>query len=431
VKRWRRTSDVKTTDNWLETIRTSVDWITRGWLWLCIALFPIFALAGGLGFQISAFGLGIGGLLVLLVNPSELSRLKSPWVLIYIAFLAWVWIASLWSAYKDPFFSGNGMTLFFFSGFLVTIPLIFNRLSESTKWYMRHAVIAFSVLGAGLILLDILSGYGLAIMVEPVAEGSNLNIRQADAEMNLGRGIMTYIQLAWPLAMIMTVTLTRGWIMALAFLAALILAAELNRLSLSFPTLVVSGLFALLAWRRPRFGLMLALALAMASLLLAPAIGWLSGFVSEAQLNQIPMSWEHRLRMWHYSFERILERPLFGHGFDVSRTYAETYTARDGRDIVIVSLHPHNVGLQLWMETGFVSILMLCGFVAALTRPLLRIFKSPLRSACLTSLIVATTTHGATTIGAWQYWWWGVTVLSACLILFISQNEGEQIQLQT
>ena len=95
---------------------------------------------------------------------------------------------------------------------------------------------------------------------------------------------------------------------------------------------------------------------------------------------------------------------------------------RQGRDITIVSLHPHNIGLQLWLETGLIGVLLAAGFLMALIKPVLVFCETKPRAAAMSGLIVATALNGALTIGIWQYWWWGLIALSAGLVSLIPHN---------
>lgn len=380
---------------------------------------PVLAHAGGLGFQPFAFLLGVGGWLIIAANWREAGYLKGLWLPFFLGFTIWAWLATLWSPHADDLLLGNGVKLVVFALALVPLPMVFQRLSPQNRTLMGHALMAGTVLAAGLMLFDVMSGYSLSILVDPIRADSNIYIRQGEAERALGRGLATYSQLVWPAIILMLISFKRAWVLALAVLAAFCAAAILNRLSLTIPTLAVTTVFVALAWYKPRLGLTLAFIVAITSLVLAPLIGLISASLDESALRQLPLSWEHRVRMWAYVWDRIQENWLIGNGFDVSRTYQETFASRDGRDIVIVSLHPHNVGLQIWLETGLVGVCLAVGFVASLWRPAVKACASPARAAALTGVIIATTLTAALTIGAWQYWWWGVIALGVVLVLLL------------
>jgi len=403
----------------MKLVSQSIDVLTRFWLWFCLILMPFVAHAGGMGFQVIAFGLGIAGLLLLIFNLKQARYLKQVWFPFFIAFTLWAWVTSLWSPHEGADLFGNGFKLTVFAIFLTLMPVTFLRLSDPQKQVLAHIVMAGTVLVAGLMLFDVLSGFALSILVDPVRADSNIYVRQGEVERAIGRGLTSYTHLMWPAVILMLTTLKRGWILALAVCLAFSATAVLDRLSLTIPTLVVTASFVVMAWYKPRFGIILAITLAIASLLFASVVGILSSLFNEAALSNLPLSWEHRVRMWAYSWECIQQNWLFGNGFDASRSYQDTFRARDGRDIVIVSLHPHNIGLQLWLETGLVGVGLAVSFLLALLKPLMMFCQTNRRASAMAGLIVATALNGALTIGVWQYWWWGVIALSACIVVLI------------
>lgn len=86
----------------------------------------------------------------------------------------------------------------------------------------------------------------------------------------------------------------------------------------------------------------------------------------------LPSSVQSRVWAWELTTEKILERPITGHGIEASKEWRETFADRpvllkemidrtgidDGRWQVyrILPGHPHNMGLQLWAETGLVGV---------------------------------------------------------------------------
>jgi len=142
-------------------------------------------------------------------------------------------------------------------------------------------------------------------------------------------------------------------------------------------------------------------------ILAAPLVGVLSEAVLASLDMTLPSSWEHRLRMWAYAWQEIQNHPIIGNGFDISRTYQETYTVREGHDVAIISLHPHNIGLQIWLEIGAIGAALGALTTAMLWRPAMVFITTPARGAALAGVITASAIIGATTIGVWQFWWWG------------------------
>jgi len=401
----------------------SLDGLSRAWLWLTVLLMPVLALAGGLGFQAAGFFMGVSAILVWLADRSAADYLKSRWAFLLLVFTAWAWLSQTWSVYDGSMIGGNASLLFVLTVTLLFIPLILIRLSDRMSQRIAWAVIAAGVIGIVLMLVEAASDYALTIWADPVRVGEDPIRRRSDAEMNLGRGQVSYAQLAWPIMFLMVSKIKKGWVLAAAFLAALLMSSHLNSLTIIIPAMLVSAGFAALAWLRPRLGVFLALIFACALIALAPVLGVFASLVDAEAMRQLPLSWEHRLRMWGYSLEIIQQAPFFGQGFDSSRAFDElTFQAPDGRDIPVISLHPHNIGLQIWLETGLVGAVLACGFICALIKPALAACESPLKAVGVAGLIAATATCGAVTIGVWQHWWWALIMISASLLILRSDD---------
>jgi len=402
-----------------------LDVFARGWLWLTVILMPAIAIAGGLGFQAVGFLIGVSALLVWAVERSGAAYLRSLWAPLLLGFLFWAWLSTLWSSHVSVFFLGNASTLVGLMLTLFFMPLVFFRLSNQMKSALIWAVIIAGGVGAAFMLFDAVTGFALSMWVDPVDPGGDIIQRRSDAEMNLGRGQVSYTQLAWPIIALMILKIKRGWMVAGLFLIALSVSTLFNELNIVIPTLIISAGFALLAWCRPKLGVVLAFSVACASLAFAPIIGLVSSHFDAEFMRQLPLSWEHRLRMWAYSVELIQQSPIIGHGFDSSRAFDQlTFLAPDGRNITVISMHPHNIGLQIWLETGLIGVVLFCAFVGALVKPILRVCQSPARAMAAAGLISATATCGSVSIGIWQHWWWALIIFSACLIILLPENHS-------
>jgi len=400
----------------LQALSKGLNGVSLGSLWLAILLMPIVALAGGLGFQVTVGVIGLATLLAWLVDKSQADYLKSSWPFCFIAFAAWAWISTLWSPYEGH----NNFVLFGLLILLLFVPLIFSRLSDDAKTPLRWTVISMGLVGVALLLFDSVSGFALSFWVDPVPPGGDPELRRGNAEMNVGRGQVSYIQLLWPVAGLLMLKLKRGWILACLCFLGLAFSAYFNNLSIVFPTLIIALSVAALAWKFPRLGVIAAFSIAMASLLFAPILGILSGQMDEEMMRRLPLSWEHRVRMWTYTWELIQQAPLIGHGFDSSRVFDElTFRAPDGRDITVLSMHPHNIGLQIWLETGVIGVVLAVSFLAMLMKSVLKTCVEPIRAFTTAGLITTVATSGAVTIGVWQHWWLALIILAGSLIMLI------------
>ena len=392
----------------------------QAWLWLAILATPILALAGGLGFQVTGFFLGMSALLAWLADRTGASYLRSLWPVSLLAFTGWAWASTLWSPYDGAFWGGNAAYLFGLLLPLLLVPLLFLRLPEGGRKPLVWTVIGMGLLGVALLIIDSASHFALSLWGDPVRPGQDPKWRLGQAEMSVGRGQISYAQLLWPIAGLLLVTAKRGWILAVIGFLGLALSAYLNSLSVIIPTLLLAAGFAAIAWRNPRLGLTCAFGFAIASLVFAPLLGFLASIIDTDLMRTLPLSWEHRLRMWAYSWELIGQAPLIGHGFDSARVFNElAFRAPDGRDITVMSMHPHNIGLQIWLETGVIGVIMAVAFLLTLLRAVVKSCQRPARAFAATGLVITIAASGAVTIGLWQHWWWALIIFAASLIILI------------
>ena len=390
------------------------------WLWVSILLTPLLAIAGGLGFQLAGFFMGLSAILALVADRTGARYWRDVWPIALIGLASWAWVSMIWSPYEAKVFGGNASLLFGLLVPLLFIPLIFLRLTERAKNALGWSVVAVGVLGVALLFIDSATNFALSFWGDPVDAGQDPEWRRGQAEMNVGRGQISYAQYIWPAAALMVVKLKRGWMLAGAVLIMLAVSAQLNNLSIVIPALLLALILAAIAWRAPRVGLTLAFSLAVASVIFAPILGAVSSLLDLETLRRLPLSWEHRLRMWAYSWDLIRQAPIFGHGFDASRAFDQlTFQAPDGRDIPVMSMHPHNIGLQIWLETGLVGVCLAAGFLLALMKAAIKTCRSSVRAFAAAGLVTATAVNGAATIGVWQHWWWALIMIAACTIILL------------
>lgn len=110
---------------------------------------------------------------------------------------------------------------------------------------------------------------------------------------------------------------------------------------------------------------------------LAPVLFGVGVSMLKASGLALPGSFYSRVRGWELVGEKINEEPLRGHGLEATYNWTETYADRPEwmADAVarfgagngweryeILNSHPHNMPLQIWVETGAIG-----AFLAALT----------------------------------------------------------------
>lgn len=403
------------------TFRSLIDRVATGWLLLWLSFFAVYIHMGGLAFAGLVILLGAAGWIVWLTQRQDYPVLTRPGLVClstFLIFFLWLGASGLWSGAGPE----TAIRLAAQMALFASIPILLRTRTEQTRDTLSHILMAMSLGGVAVLALDVASGYGINTLLDPVGPGESLNKRQGEAEMNIGRGHVVYALLTPLLIALFATRLSRGRAIAasLGFVAILLVGTLLNRLAVAPVILIGAAPLFWMGFRAPRWGLRFSLGAACASILLAPLVGVISRLMGEGVMASLPMSWDHRLRMWDYSLARISEAPLIGKGLDSSRNMQDAFTTRIGVDVPFVSLHPHNLGLQTWMEAGALGAVFLTIALLTLYRPLRRLVGTdPWRSAAVSGTLMSATIASAVTVGAWQYWWWGLVGLGLALAALI------------
>jgi exopolysaccharide production protein ExoQ len=145
--------------------------------------------------------------------------------------------------------------------------------------------------------------------------------------------------------------------------------------------------------------------------------------------RQLPGSWQHRVEIWHFTASRIAEKPLFGWGFDASRSIDGGRTQfvlerPDGSEVIypgigLLPLHPHNGVLQVWLEMGAAGALLVMLLIYGIGQSLSSIGTEHgrLGGAMVSAATASALCVGLLSFGQWQSWWQASLWLSAVLCL--------------
>lgn len=129
-----------------------------------------------------------------------------------------------------------------------------------------------------------------------------------------------------------------------------------------------------------------------------------------------------RLYIWDYAAEQAYKKPIFGWGFNASRSYPvqESEYVDGGRSPL--PLHPHNNTLQVWLELGLVGLVL---FSAFLSITLLGIASMPVNSyimAAHSALFANYFVMGQTGYGIWQNWWVASIIIVTSFLKLNTKN---------
>lgn len=292
--------------------------------------------------------------------------------------------------------------------------------------YLLLAGVAMTAVAAALPQADaraatraLLAGMAVAaaLLVVEAASGGAIKSLVSDKRypvMALKAGSTILALLLWPA---LAALIDDGRRTAAAMLAAAV-AVPLAVLDgrAAFLAATAGGAVFLLAWRRPRATAYALSAVGVAGVLAAPflvldvAYPWLGGLDGGELL---PFSGRHRLEIWHFAAERILERPWTGWGLNVSRVFPGGDRILDAATGAMqMPLHPHNAALQWWLELGLPGAAAGAVAILLLARAALRLPTPAARAGGL-ALLTSGLVVSMLSYGAWQNWWLAAMGLAA------------------
>lgn len=376
-----------------------------------LVLLPVVSHAGGLGVAPLAFIMGLVGIYLHFTSSEPRFRASSTFIFL-VFFLTWLCVASLWSPYHSDDVLSNYSKLFVMGLAFYFCPTVFKQLTPESGVIAIRLFLTTTLLGGLLVLMDIWSGFKISLFFHPPSSPEDLGNRLRDVELNLGSANTLLVLLSSPYVILIKNHSQYWKIFSAVFLIVVVAMALSNNLWIGAVSTFFVILVMQLAYKFPRKTPQLVLGISSCTILFAPLIAYLSNLVIKNDLSAIPLSWEHRLRMWDYCWDKILENPILGDGFDASRMYSETWTARNGYDLPIVSMHPHNAGIQLWTEAGFIGVVLVLVLILFSVRVIGNNTSTPDRSALVSGVLVAVILISSMSYGAWQFWWWGCIFLS-------------------
>lgn len=403
--------------------------INRRAAYIIIGLCFVAGHAGGLGMTPLVTLAGIIGLLTRDISQAK-SQLRdvlmTPWVMALALFFGWIMVTTLWSSYQ-PSGMNNALMLFLGVIFYDLGRRAMIRAAGDSRVHpvnaLQKLLIYLPVIAGVVLCLDLASGFGLSYAFDPPSAGEALYKRRHDAIMNTANGIVFLILMSAPAVIIMLWTRYRGPIIAVLLLALIVISAVLNGLSVAVVAIILSITAMLLAAFYPKITLRALTAASMMLVGFAPIVSALAMTCSNNCKASLPFSWEHRLVTWSYVGERIREHPIVGHGFDASRTFDATFKTR-GFDMSVVSLHPHNAGLQIWLETGIIGAILAVVFLWYLGLEALKFAQGGRARAMATAGVFAPVILiSSVSYGVWQNWWWATLFITAGILSLVPRTK--------
>lgn len=387
---------------------------------LVFLLLPMVSQAGGLGIAaITALG---GALTLIGRGPATLFALikSAPaafWAL--MALLTYGLISGLWSPYQSTRSMPNPMILVLGLPLYVLFARAVVQHSQLQSTWLRRVWLWGTVASAVAILIDLTTGYSISLAIDPVSPGESFESRRGDLVQNLGHGVAVLTLLFPAIAVTLWQRGYFGKAGSVAVAAIILLCGQYAGMSASVFALVLALLFMGFAVLKPNLAIASLHAFVALSLISAPFIAYLATKLTSAQMATLPFSWEERLHNWRYVADKIMEHPILGHGFDSVRTFTDKHSIRGFDDRAIVSLHPHNAGLHIWVELGLIGIVLSATAIYLSYKLFVRteINCKPMIIA-LCGVGAAATVNASLTFGVWQDWWWAAIIVAFSTVVF-------------
>lgn len=262
------------------------------------------------------------------------------------------------------------------------------------------------LVGAGLLaLITCLDGLLGAPLYQAIRKASDDPLTPDLAMVKVSMGTYPLVLLFWPCARVLGASTFKGRNILAGLLFVLILvAAQATGADAPVVALLLGGL----VWLGVRFigkpvGRALIPLVSVAFIFAPMAMLWAERSGVVARLHAIvPPSWDHRLNIWAFAVDRILEHPMRGWGIDASRSFGPA-----------IPLHTHNAPLQIWLELGAFGAAMAAAFYAWLLYGVVRQTGADGRDGAMAAgAVVSYLVVGGLSFGVWQEWWLALGALA-------------------
>ncbi|MGZ8409868.1 MAG: O-antigen ligase family protein [Hyphomicrobium sp.] len=342
---------------------------------------------------------------------------RHPIAQVMILLLAWMATTTVWT-----FNPGNALLLFARSAFLIcggtALAIMLASLDQADRERLAQAVIAGFALLVFFLAFEFLTGGSIVRMALPAKYAE-----QPWIYVVVSRGSVFMALMLWPTLLAFHHFRCRmGVVAAIAGAIGIAFLTRHGATKLGVATgLATLASVSYFGRRAVVFIGSVCIALVLSMPLLA--LGSLSPQSWQAVAERLKLSAVHRLYIWQFVAERVWERPLFGWGFDASSHIPGGNTlAPIGKPLI--SLHPHNAALQIWLELGAVGTALFALLIAATVLKLARSDADRFTQATATAALATSFAVASLSYGIWQSWWLGSLVLMTVWIAGLAAASG-------
>ncbi len=337
-------------------------------------------------------------------------------------------ISAIWSPYPEKAISNAArVALLLFAGLLVKSKV--SLMSEKETKFAKNILIISSMVVWLFYIEELAFSFPIVSIIK---KSSNL---YDDYWNKLGKGASFLCLYIWPVSY-MIYTKTSKKIYPILFILINLIFSHLLPMA-AVELAILSGIFVFALTRL--FGrkfLAILFPLIITTILMFPLISLKiispNAINNSSYAEKVPPSWYHRLVIWNFSSSKAMENPLIGSGSGASRYISDNLqpekimTLPDGTDFMgyKLPLHTHNSSIQVWLEMGFVGIMLYIMLIIGIAR---RISLSTDRNimAVYTATLTSTMCISMISFGIWQSWWIATMLLANILCQLSSMHNKE------
>ena len=400
---------------------------------------PIISYMGGQGYS------GLIGFLALPVLLFVQVRRIPLYFLAFAAFISWSIFTSTWSPQGGPLMRGSVLDGDFalsatsvriaLTGLAAGLVLMAAQSIEPGKAARSTGLLRGISIVQGLgVIVTALFMQQILTLLDPISDA------EGDMPQNLMRNANSFLLLL-PLVLAWAWGVKAHWGKAAAIIALPVIGLALIKTNTTSAVLALVALAALcgLVFVLKRRGFAVLFGAVGTYILFAPWVVGSAVWLARTTGLPLPLSFWSRIHAWEDVSLRVQEAPVLGHGLEAPETWRDTFGDQPDRlaQIIedssdpwiwevyqIVPLHPHNMPLQIWAETGLIgAVLAALAFFCLAFRFRDASAWPPIIRYGAAGLIGVTVSFSSLSYSIWNEAFWASVALAAAVIVLQARQE--------
>jgi O-antigen ligase len=232
----------------------------------------------------------------------------------------------------------------------------------------------------------------------------------------------------------------RPWTAVVGSLALVVLFATADSMAAVIAAAAGGGAFLLVYFGQRRVAGVVSAAILLGAVIVPAAVAWtdLPSRILEQDI-QLRHSLTHRIAVWDFVGNRIMERPFTGWGLGTARkipgagvnplerpAYHDMLMSSGISSKTVLQtlpLHPHNAVLHMTLDLGIPGLVLYLAFGRLCFRRVIRALPDRLARAAGIATVTAAIAVGQVSFSVWQSWWIAAQFMAAAILLALFRSE--------